>query len=230
MANLNEEELDFETYRVLFEKCFIEVGIMKGNLGEVNPVPLTPAPAEDTDFALKMGLNEHSKTRVESAHELFSLYEEHGEREFLREKMYKQTNYWVTITESKETFLSRSLKIIKRVDEDEKRMLRILQMFNNMKIIRNLVPKSLDGKIEYDIFHPEDFPWSINYFGCIKRRDGSHRRMVMKYFGAETVDEIVVDFESITLDDLDGCLPYLKNNFEWFYSEVMKASKELTHS
>ena len=51
--------------------------------------------------------------------------------------------------------------------------------------------------------------------------------MIMKYFGAETVDEIVVDFDKITKDDLNGSIPYLKDNFEWFYNEVLKVSEEL---
>ena len=100
-------------------------------------------------------------------------------------------------------------------------------MYKNMSIIRDLVPNALNNKIKYSVYHPNDFPWSINYFGHIKRRDGSHRRMIMKYFGAETVDEIVVDFDKITKDDLNGSIPYLKDNFEWFYNEVLKVSEEL---
>jgi hypothetical protein len=96
-----------------------------------------------------------------------------------------------------------------------------------MKKIQGLVPNALNKKINYTVYHPTDFPWSINYFGYIKKRDGSHRRMVMTYLGATTVDEIVVDFDQITLDDLDDSKPYLKDNFEWFFNEVKKASKEL---
>ncbi len=49
----------------------------------------------------------------------------------------------------------------------------------------------------------------------------------MKYFGATAIDEIVVAFEKITLSELTETIPYLKNNFEWFYNEVLNASKEL---
>ncbi|MHA2429123.1 MAG: hypothetical protein ACXADB_13970 [Candidatus Hermodarchaeia archaeon] len=103
----------------------------------------------------------------------------------------------------------------------------LLQMYKNMKVIGDLVPHALDTKVKYSVYYPEDFPWSINYFGYIKKRDGSHRRMIMKYFGAAAVDEIVVDFEKITIHDLTKTISYLKNNFEWFYNEVLNASKEL---
>jgi hypothetical protein len=109
--------------------------------------------------------------------------------------------------------------------DDKRRILPLLQMFENMKVIRDLVPRSLGKKVKYNTFYPDDFPWSINYFGYVKKRDGSHRRMIMKYFGAECIDEIVVDFEKITQVDLEGSIPYLKDNFEWFYNEVLEASK-----
>jgi hypothetical protein len=229
LANLNEEQLDFEEYREIFERCVIEVGIMRGTLGSIQPVPLTPTSIDETDFARKMGLNKHSEARVESAIEFFNLYEKHGEKEFLKQKLYKQTQFWRTISKGTGTLPSKIMKIFSPGHEDRKRIMPLLQMYKNMKVIRDLVPHALDKKIKYSVYYPEDFPWSINYFGYIKKRDGSHRRMIMKYFGAATVDEIVVDFEKITLNDLAGTIPYLKNNFEWFYNEVLTASKELNH-
>jgi len=52
----------------------------------------------------------------------------------------------------------------------------------------------------------------------------------MKYFGSEAIDEIVVDFDKITMDDLDESMPYLKNNFEWFYNEVLRNRKNLSNT
>ena len=93
-------------------------------------------------------------------------------------------------------------------------------MYENMKTIKNLVPRSKDKMIRYDIWRPEDFPWAINYFGYIKKRDGSHRRMIMSYFGSKTIDTVVVDFEKLSKKDLENSITYLRNNFEWFYNEV----------
>ena len=160
--------------------------------------------------------------------EFFSLYEKHGEKEFLKKKLYKQTKFWLTISEGKKTLKSKLIGLIRPDFADKKRILPILQMFKNMKVIKNLVPNSLEPNVKYYVFHPEDFPWSINYFGYIKRRDGSHRRMIMKYFGAENVDEIVVDFDKITSVDLEEAIPYLRDNFEWFYNHVLNSSREIT--
>lgn len=227
LAKLNKEKLDFDEYREIFERCVIEVGIMQGALGSVQPVPLAPAAIDETDFARRMGLNKHSEARVESAIEFFDLYEKHGEKKFLKQKLYKQTQFWLTISKGNETLQSKIMKIFSPSSEDRRRIMPLLQMYKNMKVIRDLVPRALDKKIKYSIYHPEDFPWSINYFGYIKKRDGSHRRMIMKYFGATTVDEIVVDFEKISVNDLSETIPYLRNNFEWFYNEVLTAKREL---
>ena len=227
MSSIDDKELDFQMYKEMFERCIIEVGIMKGTLGTVRPVPLAQGSEDETDFAMKMGVNKHSKARVNSALEFFDLYEKHGEREFLKKKKYKQTNYWFISTKESRMSLSKIINMFISDYEDKKRLGPFLQMYKNMSIIRDLVPNALNNKIKYSVYHPNDFPWSINYFGHIKRRDGSHRRMIMKYFGAETVDEIVVDFDKITKDDLNGSIPYLKDNFEWFYNEVLKVSEEL---
>ena len=227
MSKIDEERLDFQMYKEIFERCVIEVGIMKGTMGTVRPVQLTQGSEDETKFALKMGVNKHSKARVKSASEFFDLLEKYGEREFLKKKMYRQTKYWLTSTADKGMSLSKIINIFISDYEDKKRIMPLLQMYKNMHIIRDLVPNAREKRIKYNVYHPEDFPWSINYFGYVKRRDGSHRRMIMKYFGVKTVDEIVVDFEKITQDDLQESIPYVKDNFEWFYNEVLEASKEL---
>ena len=226
-ANLDENHLDFDGYREVFERCYVEVQIMKGDLGVVRQVPLSPDPNERSEFAKKMGVNKHSNARVNSAQEFFGLYEKHGERTFLNKKLYKQTDFWRTISTSDETWLSRLRNFVLSDYEGRKRIAPLLRIYNNMKKIKGLVPKSLDKIVKYSVYHPDDFPWSINYFGYIKKRDGSHRRMILKYFGATAVDEIVVDFDKITLDDLNNSMPYLKDNFEWFFKEVKNASNEL---
>ena len=226
LASLDESCLDFDDYREIFERCFIEVGIMRGTIGTVRPIPLKHDPKYETGFAMKMGGARPRDARVDSAIEFFNLYEKYGEREFLKKKMYKQTKFWLTLSKKNEAWLSRFLNFIIRDYEDKKRIISLLQMYKNMRIIRNLVPEARNKKIQYSVYHPDDFPWSINYFGYLKKRDGSHRRMIMKSFGETTVDEIVVDFDKICVDDILGSIPYLKDNFEWFYNQVLNASQE----
>ena len=227
LVSLNKNKLDFNEYKETFERCYVEVAIMKGTFGVLRQVPLSPDPNEKTEFAKKMGVNNHSNARVKSAIEFFNLYEKHGERDFLNKKLYKQTDYWRTISISNKTWLSRLRNFVLSDYDDRKRTVSLLRMYKNMKKIQGLVPNALNKKINYTVYHPTDFPWSINYFGYLKKRDGSHRRMIMNYLGATTVDEIVVDFDKITLDDLDDSEPYLKENFEWFFNEVKKTSEEL---
>jgi len=227
MSNIDDKELDFQMYKDMFERCVIEVGIMKGTLGTVRPVPLEQGSEDETEFAMKIGVNKHSKARVKSALEFFDLYEKHGEREFLKNKMYKHTKFWLMSSKESGMSLSKLINMFISDYEDKKRIGPFLQIYKNMSTIRDLVPNARDKRIKYNVYHPDDFPWSINYFGYIKRRDGSHRRMIMRYFGAKTVDEIVVDFDKIIKDDLQESIPYIKDNFEWFFNEVLKASKEL---
>lgn len=226
LASLNKKKLDFNEYKEIFERCYIEVELMKGTIGVIRQVPLSPDSNEKTEFAKQMGVNEHSNARVNSSTEFFDLYEKNGESEFLNKKLYEKTDFWRTISTSNETWLSRLRNFIFSDYEDKKRIVPLLRMYKNMKTIKDLVPNALNKKITYTIYHPEDFPWSINYFGYIKKRDGSHRRMIMRYFGASAVDEIVVDFDKITLNDLKETIPYIKDNFEWFYNKTLNASKD----
>jgi len=222
MEKVNSDPYDFQTYLELFERCFIEVGIMNGTLGTILNVPLT-SPREITEYTKMMGVNEHSNARVESATEFFDLYEEHGENDFIDKKLYRDTLYWKTVIVNKsKTWTSKIISGLR--SSEKKQIMPFLQMFKNMKKIRNLVPEALSKSIQYSEWHPEDFPWSLNYFGYLKKRDGSHRRMIMKYFGATTIDEIVVDFETINENDIPSSIPYLKNHFDLFRNEVKTAS------
>ena len=222
MEKINNDLYDFNKYLELFERCFVEVGIMNGTLGTIMEVPLT-SPQEITNFTKMLGINEHSNARVESAIEFFDLYEGHGERGFIDKRMYRDIAYWKTVTENKsKTWKSKIISGLR--SSEKKQIMPFLQMYNNMKKIRNLVPQALSKSIQYSEWHPDDFPWSINYFGYLKKRDGSHRRMIMKYFGATTIDEIVVDFETINKNDLPTSILYLRNYFDLFYNEVKTAS------
>ena len=81
LASLDEKSLDFDEYREIFERCFIEIGIMKGTIGTVRPVSLSQDSKIKTDFSMKMGGPRPRDARVDSAIEFFDLYEKYGESE-----------------------------------------------------------------------------------------------------------------------------------------------------
>lgn len=215
------KKLDFNEYREVFERCFVEVQIMRGAIGSIRPVKIINTPLENTKFAEIMGINKISNFRVNCAKEFFDLYEKYGEKDFLKKYVY-DTEFYKQAAERRKYRKS----IFPTPKRQKNNLKKFLRMYENMKKIGNLVPNSRSEKIRYDIYHPEDFPWAINYFGYIKNRDGSHRRMIMHYFGSETIDSIVVDFEKITREDLKEMPSFLYDNFEWFYNEV-KSKYEL---
>lgn len=214
LKNIYQKNIKFDEYREVFERCFVEVGMMKGTLGYVQPSSIVPSPLENTKFGEIMGINKHTNARVLMAKEFFDLYEKYGRKKFLNKYMY-ETEYYRSIVKIPKSWKFKFFGLYQK-----KHILYLLQMYENMKTIKNLVPRSKDKMIRYDIWRPEDFPWAINYFGYIKKRDGSHRRMIMSYFGSKTIDTVVVDFEKLSKKDLENSITYLRNNFEWFYNEV----------
>jgi len=96
-----------------------------------------------------------------------------------------------------------------------------LQMFDNMKCENGIVPSSKSSTYRNSTWSPSDFPWAIQYFDYIKKRDGSHRRAVMKYLGFSTIPTIVVCFEDITQEYVDEYAPYLSENFHLFREHVI---------
>lgn len=230
----NIVEGDFDSYRELFERCFVEKGIMTGQLGSIRPVSLEHDPYEDTEFGKLMGVNQLCNNRISWAKEFFDLYEACGRSEFLRHRMYETTYY-------KETFkllsgnacglkgyLVKLQKLRIRKLKYERKIINILlNMYENMKIANGLVASAKNPKGNNKEWYYYDFPWAIDYFGYIKKRDGSHRRMIAKYLGLKEIDTIVVDFASLTKEDLKDSLPYLGDNFEWFYTTVKKEREKI---
>lgn len=232
LKNIDQKKLKFEEYKNVFEDCFMVEGIMKGTLGLIQPVSLEPSPLEKTKFGEVMGIQEKERDniRVKMLREVFDLYEKYGRKKFLSGYIYK-TEYWDYPIEPHrgfKGFLEKHLPIIFKANRHmrkKRKIIKILQMYENMKTIKNLVPNAKNKVIRYSIWHPEDFPWAIDYFGYIKRRDGAHRRAIMAYFGSKTIDTVVVNFKKLTKDDLKDSIPYLKDNFEWFYNEVKEKHK-----
>ena len=217
LKNIDQKNINFDEYKEVFERCFVEIGVAKGTLGSVQPVSMAPSPLENTKFAEIMGVdaNKRNNFRISVGKEFFDLYEKHGRKKFLNKYIYK-TEYYKSIKRMSKDWKS----IFLFLNPKKKHMTNFLQMYENMKTIKNLVPMSKNKMIIYDTWRPEDFPLAINYFGYLKKRDGSHRRMIMSYFGFKTIDTMVVDFEKLSKKDLENSIPYLRDNFEWFYNEV----------
>ena len=97
-----------------------------------------------------------------------------------------------------------------------------LDLFDNIKAANGLIPSAkLPGQRNLS-WRPYDFPWAINYFGYLKKRDGSHRRAIINYLGFEQVDTIVVDFKEISQEYVNIHAPFLADKFMWFYQQVLE--------
>jgi hypothetical protein len=97
-------------------------------------------------------------------------------------------------------------------------------MFERMRAVGGLVPSSKAVDFRPDApWRYYDFPTAVDYFGYVKKRDGSHRRMIAAYLGLTHLPMLVVDFASLTTADLDDSLPYLREHFEWFREQVVEA-------
>ena len=231
----NIVEGDFDSYRGLFERCFVEVGIMTGQLGSIRPVSLEPDPYENTEFGKLMGVNQLCNNRILWAKEIFDLYEACGRKEFLKNRMYETTYYKETFKALNSNvgglkgYLFKLQKLRIRKLKYERNIINILlNTYENMKIANGLVPSAKNPKGNNQEWFYYDFPWAIDYFGYIKKRDGSHRRMIAKYLGLREIDTIVVDFASLTKEDLKDSLFYLRDNFEWFYTTVKKERENIS--
>ena len=84
------------------------------------------------------------------------------------------------------------------------------------------------GKADLNLTSPSplyyyDFPWCISYYNYIKKRDGAHRRSVMRFLGHRTIPSLVCHFTKI-----EKQLPLLtKNsfiidNFYWYQELIAK--------
>ena len=98
LKNIDQKNIKFDEYKEVFERCFVEVGIMKGTLGSVQPVTIAPSPLENTKFAEIMGAdaNKRNNFRISAGKEFFELYEKHGRKEFLNKYVY-ETEYYKSI-------------------------------------------------------------------------------------------------------------------------------------
>lgn len=184
-------------YRNLFEQCYVRVGILRGDIGELEERPILPPnlPKSVLSFLLQNGW---ANERVRSGPELFKLYEKlyhKSERAFWREM--KKTRYYGTFGKTTPTApLKKKLK-------------RAFRLYNRVKRARRLVPAKT-------VWQASDFPQVITFKDYQKNLDGTHRRMVMHSLGFKTIPSWRVRVEDITRDGLKGNHPFLVKHFDLF--------------
>ena len=216
---------DFAGYREVFERCFAEQVLMTGQLGDVRMVPVAIDPMEETPLGLLLGNYAAANDRLRWAGEFFDLYEQCDEKRFLRKEMFR-TQYVQQMREGPGRYnpSRRRRGLSKR--QCRKKVQGVLCMYRRMKEARGLVPdsKTEDGD---STWHYYDFPLAIDYFGYVKKRDGSHRRMVAAYLGLTHVESLVLDVAALTGDDLRLMPPYVRDHFPWFRRIILETKQAM---
>lgn len=100
-----------------------------------------------------------------------------------------------------------------------------LDMFDNMKAAGGLVSASKGADAGSAPWRPTDLPWAIDYFGIVKKRDGSHRRAVYRYLGLDRIPTIVVDFAAIPDDVVADLAPDLVDEFRRVAVQVRRVTE-----
>jgi hypothetical protein len=102
-------------------------------------------------------------------------------------------------------------------------------MYERMRQAGGLVPSSKAADFRPDApWQSYDFPTAVDYCGYIKKRDGSHRRMIAAYLGLTHLPTLVLDFAALGAVDLAGALPYLREQFAWFRECVWAARQRIS--
>lgn len=224
-------ESDFVAYREVFEYCFVEPMLQTGQYAELREVPLAPDPHEATSFGQKMGCYELSNDRLAWAGEFFDRYHACGDRRrFIRREMF-QTEYGRQLLEGSRRyrrFMPRSRPSRRAC---RRKVANLLTMYERMRAAGGLVPSSKADDFRGDApWQYYDFPTAVDYFGYLKKRDGSHRRMIAAYLGLASLPTLVVDFASLRPDDLAAALPFLREGFAWFRRQVVEAHNRLSYA
>ncbi|HYW81214.1 MAG TPA: hypothetical protein VE890_16645 [Thermoguttaceae bacterium] len=213
------QEGNFAQYREVFERCFAEQVLMTGQLGTVRMVPVAVDPMEQSSLGQLLGNYAAANDRLRWAGEFFDLYEQCDERRFLRREMFN-TQYVQQMIDGPGRYdpRLRHRGLSKRQCREKVRG--VLCMYRRMKEARGLVPdsKSEDGD---GVWRYYDFPLAIDYYGYIKKRDGSHRRMVAAYLGLTHIESLVLDVAALTDDDLRLSPSYVRDHFPWFRETIL---------
>lgn len=201
----------FHDYPEVFERLVAEKGILTGKLVKLVLEPTGPEFETDDPVSQLVGVNDFAGPRVAKIAELLSLYESQGAREFWRSRGYEQGLYFKEKLER---------------DKDTRRIKRsikgILFMYERMKAANDLVPKAKLKACD-DALDPTDIPWSINYLGYRRRRDGAHRRAVAHFLGWSGVPVLEFQFERVTPDFLADNSEFVRRNFASFSDAIYGA-------
>jgi len=206
------------------------VGITQGRLGTILPLPLESDSYENTAFGKFLGVYDENYRRMSWAKEFFDTFEKFGEEDFLSNAMFDTVYYKETLRSLKskqQGMKDRVLSIFNANNAEsslKNKVVNLIAMYSNMKQYNGLAPSSkLISSCINNEWHYYDFPWAIDYLGYVKKRDGSHRRMIAHYLGFKTIDSIVVSIGDISENNLKDAPDIIKNNFSWFLRTIEQA-------
>ena len=226
---------DFAAYREVFERGWAEISILCGHQARLEALPIASQPPRNSFLANLLGVNEHSPRRVRMAKEFFDTYERMGRGAFIKRGAC-DTSYvddLRTIIESRIQQLRgirRGMALRRQRKQIERRVIRFLNVYENMKQYRTLVGQACTLQTSPGPIAPADIPWAIDYCGYIKLRDGAHRRAAAHYLGWQTIPTLVFEFDHTTADSLAEAHQYIKDNFHWFAALVQEAAHMDSHS
>ena len=197
------QTLTFENYLHVFERFFVEKGILDGTLGTLQDAPFV---SPKTPLATALGYNTRNAIRVSAAADFFSKLANQGEERFLQAGVY-ETQYF---------HVGNATPHVGRAH-------RLVQMHKIYQAHQGVVP-TLEPRTD-GIYYRSDFPWSINYFGYEKQRDGSHRRMIFAALGKQSIPTFVVDVTKISAEELSLAPTFVRTHFDWFCTYIEKLIK-----
>jgi len=190
----------------ILEHCLIETGIALGKLGVLKYMTVLPTNPKHK-LAQIAGAGEFVWTlrRMGYARQLFGVWETYhsNKKQFMR-KLAK-TKYYKT-----------EKKLHGRIRKG------IFQMYKNMKEFGQLVHNPKSSHPSSNNLYYYDIPLAIDYFGYIKPRNGSHRRMVAHALGWKKLLTIVVDFNAINnkLNTLTYCPKEIRDIYTVAYRKI----------
>lgn len=235
---------EFSGYHQVFERLVAERCLMTGLHVHLEEVSVAPEREAHSLFAHLVGVNQHSDDRVALLHEFLSAYECQGPKTFL-DSAYRKTGYYDYLLRkaTANTLTTPSYKSRRGLrglgkhfkdpsqnrieDKLRQRVVNCLTLYSHMKQARGLVPKAKQA-VPAEQFRYYDFPWAIDYFGTLRKRDGAHRRAIANYLGLGTLPHLVVRFTDISSDLLSQCSPYVRRHFPWYRAILSQANQAMS--
>ncbi|MGB0455267.1 MAG: hypothetical protein ACPGJV_16285 [Bacteriovoracaceae bacterium] len=221
------ENPEFITFHEIFERLVCEVSIIRGECTNLEMVAIKPEEKETSLFEYLIGVNYHSEKRTKMLEELLKTCENESESDYLNPQKYMKLEYclfYFDHTLRNAGNLSKRLPHFIRVQKAhksiQKQLKRIRTMFFSLKNAESLVGHA-DQEGGDKTLNYYDIPWAIRYGEVIKRRDGAHRRAIMKYLGHEKIPTLVCDYKEVTQKAKSFVNnSFILNNIDW-YSQIL---------